>query len=154
VLKGGMGFDKAVHDQLLTLHDKLIAHSDSDYADGRLFDKSMVITRGQGELKVLTGVRVMTLTVHLLHDMGLAARILAHVQAAEKAAYARLEQHVEEFTKAAQQSPEVYEEARARHLPPIYAGRIELSPENPRASLSIPDLDPHRVLSPPPLPGR
>jgi len=151
-LKGAPGFDKAIHDQLLTLRDKLIAHSDSDYADGRLFAKSLVITpSGADPVKVLAGVQVMTVTVHLIEDIELAKRFLAHVHAVEQAAYAKLSERAQEYVTAARQSPAVYDQAADRSGRTINVGPFQVSPESPEATLPIPDLDPRSVLKPPPL---
>jgi hypothetical protein len=144
IIKGHQNFDDNIHLQLMLLRNKLIAHSDADYADGRLFRKSLDLHVEQGQFKMLVGASVLTLTVHMLEDMELAKRYLAHVKAAEEAAYASLAKRLEEFVRAGQQFPSAMEAASDPKGVGIQAGRFELSPGKPEAvaPLSLLNLNP------------
>src|SRR5262249_27608846 len=43
-------YDERIHRQLIDLRNKLIAHSDSDYADARLFRKTLFFTDENGSV--------------------------------------------------------------------------------------------------------
>jgi len=151
VIKEHAKYDDEIHQQLILLRNKLIAHSDHDYAVGRLFSKKFTLERGSEQLAVLIGANLVTQTVHMLHDMGLAERCLTHVQAAVEAAHADLVKRLEEFVKAGQQFPAGFEAARMATGSPIRAASVELSPNQPPASIPQTMLNPHAVLDPPSL---
>jgi hypothetical protein len=134
-------YDERIHRQLLDLRNKLIAHSDSDYADARLFRKQLLFTdeKGSVEFKVLVGGSLVTQTVHMMEDMALAKRFLTHVKAVATVAHSDLRGRFEEFARAGQQFPAALEAARSTE------------PRSPiKLDTNIP-LDPHAVLSKPPL---
>jgi hypothetical protein len=69
VIKDHPKYDDQIHEQLMVLRNKLIAHSDQDYVDTRLFAKMVNIDRDDlGRLTVLAGVSLVTKTVHSLHN--------------------------------------------------------------------------------------
>jgi hypothetical protein len=151
-LKHHQNFDGNIHDQLMLLRDKLIAHSDADYADGRLFRKSLDLRSGPKQFKILAGATVLTLTVHMLEDMELARRYLAHVKAAAEAAHGRLAKRLEEFVRAGQQFPDALEAAAdPKRRAGMNAGQFELSPAKPTEVMPLTHLNPYTVLDFPKL---
>jgi hypothetical protein len=153
IVRGHQGYDDKIHQQLMVLRNKLIAHSDGDYADGRLFRKSLDGHIDSEPFKILVGATVLTLTVNTLDDMELAKRYLAHVKAAEKATQASVAKRLEEFVKAGQQFPDALEAAAvAKPRPSIDTGRFQLSPASLEATVPLSVLNPHTVLKRPNLP--
>src|SRR5262249_34245784 len=106
IIRNHPNYDEGIHRQLVDLRDKLIAHSDRDYADARIFKKFLVLRQGPKHIKALVGAALLTQTVHLLDDIQLADRYLTHVRAAEGAAAVNLQGRFEEFAKAGQQFPD------------------------------------------------
>jgi hypothetical protein len=150
-VKDHPSFDDEIHDQLMLLRHKLIAHSDGDYADDCLFLKRLDVRTGQEQLKILVGATVLTLTVHMLEDMEVAKRYLAHVEATAEAAYTSLAQRLEAYVRTGWQFPDALE-AASKQNPRIIAGeRFELSPAQPEATAPLGLLNPHAVLNPPKL---
>jgi hypothetical protein len=152
IFKGHQSYDDEIHLQLMLLRNKLIAHSDGDYADSRLFRKSLNLHIGSEQFKIFLGATVLTLTVQMLEDMDLAKRYLAHVRAAQEAAHASLAKRLEEFVKAGQQFPDALEAAADAKLgPPIDAGQFQLSPDKPDVKVPLTFLNPYTVLNLPKL---
>jgi hypothetical protein len=153
LIKGHANFSEDIHNQLLDLRHKLIAHSDGDYADGRLFRK--IVTVGGGAkppLKMLAGITVLTQTVHLLHDMAMANRCLSHIKAAEEASYADLQARLEDFAKAGQDFTDAMQAAAtSEQRPTIDIGPFEVRPNAPATPMPQVLLNPHAVLTRPPL---
>jgi len=140
-------YDEAIHKQLVELRNKLIAHSDRDYADARIFKKFLSLRQGSKHIKALVGAALLTQTVHLLDDIQLADRYLTHVRAAEGAAAANLQTRFEEFAKAAQQFPGALNAATPKPTSPLQISEpVELNQPRPLAL-----LNPHAILSKPPL---
>src|SRR5262245_15361284 len=135
VNKRDPSFDKDIHSHLLTLRDKLIAHSDADYADGRLFAKCL--TAAPQNFRLLVGASIATMTVHMLEDMEFAARCLTHVEAVEKASYAQLTERFQQFVLAAYEFPQALEESASEQRAPILAGSFQLTPENPSSKRPV-----------------
>jgi hypothetical protein len=156
IIKDHPRYSEEIHQQLVTLRQKLIAHSDRDYADGRLFRKlfSLDIKRdGQTERgEVFAGVCLVTQTVHALNDVTLAERYLAHVLAAEDAAHTILLKRLEDFALAGREFPDQIKAAAPPESKRIILGdRFELSPDAQEVRLPNTVLNPHAVLSRPPL---
>src|SRR5262245_56821600 len=152
IVKQHQNFDDDIHLQLLLLRNKLIAHSDADYADGRLFRKYISLHSGPKQFKILAGATVLTLTVHMLEDMELAKRYLAHVRAVAEAAHTSLAIRLEEFVRTVQQFSDALEAASdPKKGPGINAGQFELSPAKPEAAMPVSFLNPYAVLSLPNL---
>jgi hypothetical protein len=151
VIKRHPKYDEEIHAQLVVLRNKLIAHSDQDYVDGRLFEKKIGLDRDSGRVTVLVGASVVTQSVHMLRDIALAERYLTQAKAAEEAASADLVRCLEAFTKAGQQFPSAFEATRTEQRPPIIATQFQLTPTKPTADIPISSLNPHAVLTRPPL---
>jgi hypothetical protein len=152
VIKDHPKYDDQIHEQLMVLRNNLIAHSDQDYVDTRLFAKMVNIDRDDlGRLTVLAGVSLVTKTVHSLHDTALAERYLMQAKVAEEAARSDLEKRLVALTKAGRQFRGAFEAARTGNRPPIIAAQFQLTPDKPEANIPAPTLDPHAVLTPPPL---
>jgi hypothetical protein len=152
IIKDHPKYDAEIHRQLIDLRDKLIAHSDADYADGRLFRKTLHLSDGLEQRDVLAGACLVTQTVHLLNDMALADRYLAHANAAGEAASAKLAQRLERFVQAGREYPDAMKTAAKADPPPPIAGpRFNVSPENRMATVPVTLLNPHAVLTRPPL---
>jgi hypothetical protein len=153
VIRGHPNYDESIHQQLLDLRNKLIAHSDGDYSDGRLFRKLLSLNIGLDRIELLIGASVLTQTVHLLHDTTLRQRCLTHVKAAEEAAYAAAIKRLEEFVEAGREFPDAINAACAvsDRKPPINVGNFHLSSDKPAAHMPFTTLNPHAVLNFPPL---
>jgi len=155
VIKDHENYDVRIHRQLVDLRNKLIAHSDRDYVDGRLFVKRLTLSNGSEDQfeELLIGASLVTQTVHLLEDLALAARYLTHVKAAEEAAVTALGKRLEEFVKAGRQFPgELKAAATTEPRPRIDAGRVDLNLSQPSPT-PMPRivLNPCAVLGKPPL---
>jgi hypothetical protein len=145
IIKKHSDYDERIHRQLIDLRNKLIAHSDSDYADARLFRKELSFEdkNGSVEFKVLVGGSLLTQTVHMIDDPALAKRCLIHVTAVATTAHSDLRRRFEEFARAGQECPAALEAAAS--IEP--RSPIKLEPF--QASNAV--LNPHAVLTKPPL---
>jgi hypothetical protein len=153
VIKNHENYDGGIHRQLIDLRNKLIAHSDREYVDGRLFVKCLTLSNGSEDQfeEILLGASLVTQTVHLLEDLALAARYLTHVKAAEEAAVTALGKRLEEFVKAGRQFPaELKAAATTEPRPRINAGRVDLNLSQPSPMPRV-VLNPCAVLGKPPL---
>jgi hypothetical protein len=151
VVKGHINYVDEVHQELIDLRQKLVAHSDRDYVDGRLFRKLWTLDIEGEHTEFLVGATVATLTVQTVHDMALAGRFLSHVRAVEEAAYTAATKQLEDFVRAGQRFPEQMEKARSAGAKPrIKTERFEMRPDE---AVSVPAqmLNPHAVLTHPPL---
>jgi hypothetical protein len=151
VVKGHTNFVEEVHQELIDLRHKLVAHSDRDYVDGRLFRKLWALDIEGEHTEFLVGATVATLTVHTVHDMALAERFLSHIRAVEEAAYTAATKRLEDFVRAGQRFPEQLESSRSAGAKPrIKTERFEMRPDE---AVSVPAqmLNPHAVLTQPPL---
>src|SRR5262249_38685262 len=73
---------------------------------------------------------------------------------AAEAAYEKLARRLEDWVKAGQQFPEAMKAAAPTDvLPPIKGEQFNVSPENPKATEPVTVLNPHAILSMPPLTG-
>jgi hypothetical protein len=151
VVKGHINYVDEVHQELIDLRQKLVAHSDRDYVDGRLFRKLWALEIEGAHTEWLVGATVVTQTVHTVHDMALAERFLSHVRAVEEAAYTGATKRLEDFVRAGQRFPEQMQSARSAGAGPrIKTERFEMTPDK---SVSVPFqmLNPYAVLTQPPL---
>jgi hypothetical protein len=151
LVKKHTNYIEGVHRELIDLRQKLVAHSDRDYVDGRLFRKLLALDIEQEETEFLVGATVVTQTVHTLHDMVLAKQILSHIEAVEQAAYAEATKRLEHFVRAGQRFPDQLEAGRSPVAKPrIRMERFEMSPDKP---VTVPShtINPHAVLTMPPL---
>jgi hypothetical protein len=137
---------------LLHLRNRLIAHSDRDYADGRLFRKLLNVSNsvaGDQFDRILLGACLVTQTVHALEDLTLAGRYLIHVKAAASAAHTTLVKRLEAFVKAGRQFPaELEAAATTEPRSPISVGQFDLSQVSAMPTVT---LNPYAVLRKPPL---
>jgi hypothetical protein len=152
-VKDDLNFNEAIHAHLITLRDKLIAHSDPGYADARVYRKFLSVEPEDmpAPAQTLIGASVLTRTVHAMQDMDLGARCVAHVEAAERAAYAKLAERLQQFTEAGQDFPEAFEAAApVERSEPIRAGEFRLAGHQAVTSRNL-LLNPLAVLKAPPL---
>src|SRR5262249_31720238 len=125
VIKHHPKYDDQIHCQLIDLRNKLIAHSDQEYVDTRLFQKMASVEFDDlGGVTVLAGLTLMTKTVHSLHDSAIAQRYLTQATAAEEAARTDLEKRLEAFAKAGRRNPIAFEAARIEKRAPIIAAEF------------------------------
>jgi hypothetical protein len=150
VVKGHTNYVEEVHQELINLRHKLVAHSDRDYVDGRLFRKLLELEIEAEHTKWLVGATVVTQTVHTERDMALAGRFLSHIRAVEEAAYTAATKRVEDFVRAGQRFPEQMQQARVDAGAPIRTERFEMVPDKP-VIVPAQMLNPHAVLTHPPL---
>jgi hypothetical protein len=151
VVKAHTNFVDEVHQELIDLRQKLVAHSDRDYGDGRLFRKLLALDIEGEHTEFLVGATVATLTVQTMHDMALAERFLSHIRAVEEAAYTAATKRLEDFVRAGQRFPQQLQNARSAGAKPrIKTERFEMRPDE---AVSVPAqmLNPHAVLTHPPL---
>src|SRR5262245_18352342 len=151
LVKTHAGYVEEIHKELIDLRQKLVAHSDRDYVDGRLFRKLLALDIEQEQTEFLVGATVVTQTVHTLQDMALAREFMLHIEAVEQAAHAEATMRLEHFVRTGQRFPKQMEAARPSGAKPrIKTPRFEMSPDKP---LLVPYhmLNPHAVLTLPPL---
>src|SRR5215813_6596033 len=152
VVKGHTNYVEEVHQELIDLRQKLVAHSDRDYVDGRLFRKLVALEIEGEHTEFLVGATVATLTVQTLHDMALAGRFLSHITAVEEAASTAATKRLEDFVRAGQRFPEQHNSARSADAKRrITTGRFEMTPDEPTVDVPVQMLNPHAVLTQPPL---
>ncbi len=151
LVKSQTNYIEEIHKELLDLRQKLVAHSDRDYVDGRLFTKLLKLSIEQENTEFAIGGMVATQTVHTLHDMALAKQFLSHIEAVEQAAYTEATKRLEHFVRAGQRFPKELKSARAPGVKPgTQTLRFEMSPDNP-VTVPFHMLNPHTVLDLPPL---
>jgi len=152
VVKGHINYVEEVHQELIDLRQKLVAHSDRDYVDGRLFRKLLALEIEGEHTEFLVGAIVVTQTVQTVHDMALAERFLSHIRAVEEAAYTAATKRLEDFVRAGQRFPKQMQQARvsAGAKPRIKTERFEMAPDKP-VIVPFQMLNPHAVLTNPPL---
>jgi hypothetical protein len=151
VVKGHPNYVEGVHQELIDLRQKLVAHSGRDYVDGRLFRKLLALDIESEHTEFLVGAAVVTQTVHTVHDMALAEQFLSHIKAVEEASWREATKRLEEFVRAGQRFPEQMQASRsAGSKRRIKTERFEMSPDKP---VIVPSqtLNPHAVLAKPPL---
>jgi hypothetical protein len=152
IIKSQPGYEEDVHQHLVDLRNKLVAHSDRDFADGNLFKRRWMFTVESETFEALAGAAILAKTINTLQDMVLAEKFLTHVKAAAEATDASLRKRLEEFTKVGQ---EFYDELKIgcpdALQAPILMARVELSPTDPKVTVPRNVLNPHAVLKQPPL---
>jgi hypothetical protein len=75
------GFENEIHEQLLVLRHKLVAHSDAEFADARLFLKRFNVDNDSGSSEpTVLGAVVMARNVHTVHRPELARACLSHAR--------------------------------------------------------------------------
>jgi hypothetical protein len=102
------GFRDDIHNQLILLRHKLVAHSDAEFAHGRLFVGSMEFNLESGTAKVPSGAVVMTRNIHTVQDFELAKAYLSHSEAAAQAASDTLHDALGEYALATAKYPEAF----------------------------------------------
>jgi len=156
LIKRQSGFDEEVHEELIYLRDKIVAHSDAAYVDARVLVKRLTnftFERKRGIENLVLGAVVMMNAVHILTDQNLAARMQAHVQSAAEAMITLLEDELEDYGRAGNEFPGIFRTVHSEGtlgrsfneetvVIPVNAGTVHL----PR---TVPD--PFQVLLRPPL---
>jgi hypothetical protein len=151
LVKTNANYDEGIHRELFELRQKIVAHSDRDYVEGRVFTKSLALDIEQEETKWIVGATVVTQTVHTLHDINLTKQFLSHIEGVEQAAYAEATKRLEDFVRMAQSFPEQLQLARSPGAKgPITTERFEMPPDK---AVFVPyqTLNPNAVLTKPPL---
>jgi hypothetical protein len=147
------GFRGDIHDHLIELRNKLVAHSDAEFADGRLFVGMLNLKVDSSRASLPTGAVVMIRNLHTLGDFELAKAYLTHSQAALQASRDTIYGALEEYARASVDYPEA-DDAFAK---PANAGIVVDGPEFPLplagGTVEIPgvSLNPEQLLSLPPL---
>jgi hypothetical protein len=146
VVKRHANYVEGIHKELLDLRQKLVAHSDRDYVDGRLFAKLLALNIEQETTESLVGATVVTQTVHTLHDIALTRKFLSHIEGVEQAAYAEAGKRLESFVRTGQSFPQEFAAARTPGgRPRIKTQQFELPPDKP-VTVPLDVLNPHAVL--------
>src|SRR5262249_47080546 len=112
LVKRHPNYVEGIHRELIDLRQKLVAHSDRDYVDGRVFRKLLAMDIEPEPTEFLVGATVVTQTVHTLNDMFLAKQFLSHIDAVGQAAYAEVMKWLEDFVRTGQRFPEQMKAAR------------------------------------------
>ncbi len=105
------GFDDEVHEELIDLRDKIVAHSDAAYVDARVLVKRLTnftFERKRAVDDPVLGAVVMMNAVHISTDQNLAARMQAHVQSAAEAMIPLVEDELEDYARAANEFPGIF----------------------------------------------
>jgi hypothetical protein len=146
------GFRDDIHRELLLLRDKLIAHSDPNFAAGRLFVKTLELKFEATDGKWPVGALVMTGTVHTLRNPELLKAYLVHSEAALQGAWITIRDALQEYALATFEHPESAAVLRAE-MPDsaISAAKFSLTPEEPNITIQHVPLAPDQHLSPAPL---
>jgi hypothetical protein len=145
------GFRDEIHEQLLLLRHKLVAHSDPEFAHGRLFVGSIELELDAGTVKVPKSAVVMTRNIHTVQDFELTKAYLSHTEAAAQAAHDTLLVELGEYALAAAKYPEAFATRPDGGSPTVIAkAPFQLGGE---AEVVIPDLplNPNKLLSLPAL---
>jgi hypothetical protein len=147
-------FRRDVHDQLITLRHKLIAHSDRKFADARLLLKKITINVGEAPCSELVqSAYVMVRALHAPSDPRLGGTYLTQSEAAAQGAVATIHAAMSEYAETADKFPLAFTEFSKRDPSQLPASEFEfpLSPVNPDAV--IPDNPPsaENLLALPPL---
>jgi hypothetical protein len=147
------GFRDDIHDQLILLRNKLVAHSDAEFANGRLFVGSIKLNTGVGVAKVPTGAVVMTRNIHTVQDFELAKAYLSHSEAAVQAASDTLHDALGDYALAAAKYPEAFARSGPNGSGPALIAQSEFFQVPGGGEVVIPDLplDPNKLLSLPAL---
>jgi hypothetical protein len=154
LLRGNPNFRRDMHDHLITLRNKLVAHSDTEFADGRLFVRKMLIHVGEGSSSELVqGAQVMARAMHAPHDPNLSKAYLAQSEAVAEAAAATINNAMNEYVQATAKFPAAYSEFEKEGPAPrvISEGQFSLSPGSPDAMMPDQMPSPDQLLTLPPL---
>jgi hypothetical protein len=148
------GFRNNIHDQLIVLRNKLIAHSDAEFADARLFLKTLRVNNASGSARSSPiGAVVMARNLHTVHDVQLATACLTHTEAALRAASDSMSGELQVYAAAVSEYPESYAAHRAEKpdAMKINAGNFSLNQDQPAVAIPRALPDPNKLLSLPPL---
>ncbi len=107
------GFRDDIHQQLIELRQKLIAHSDAEFAPGRLLIGMLNLKVDSSRARVPTSAVVMVRNLHTLGDFELAKAYLAHSEAALQASGDTIHRALEEYALASVQYPESWDASGA-----------------------------------------
>jgi hypothetical protein len=154
LISGQPGFRNDVHDQLLELRNKLVAHSDAEFARGRLFVRMATFNVDSGCVNLPIGAEVMIRNLHTVGNFELAEACLAHSEAALQGSADTILLDLKEYALASAQYPDAYAASGARPANlGIVANETKFSLPSPGSEVTIPDvlLNPGQLLPPPPL---
>jgi hypothetical protein len=149
LISGQPGFHEDIHQQLIDLRKKLIAHSDIEFAPGRVLLGMLNLKIDSTRVSVPTSATVMIRNLHTLGNFELAKAYLAHSEAARQAAADTIDRALEEYAKASVQ----YAESWLASSKPANVGGFGEFPLLAGREVKIPDvtLYPNQLLSFPPL---
>jgi hypothetical protein len=153
LIRNQPGFRDEIHSQLVLLRDKLVAHSDVEFAHGRLFVQMLELNLESGAAKVPNGAVVMTRNIHTVRDFELAKAYLSHCEAAAQTALDTLHDALGEYALATIEYPESFATSGAEGGSPAIIAKGDFSMPPGGGAVKIPDLplDPNKLLSLPPL---
>jgi hypothetical protein len=142
------GFDRDLHGHILQIRDKLVAHSDTQFLQARVLHTVVAINLDGARIPIPLNISAHVKALHLLADIELAKRYDAHIGAALKFLYAKVNEMLVEIQTAALTNPE-----EALHTPE--PGRIigYLSRDNKIESgmpFPIPPLEGNELATIPP----
>jgi hypothetical protein len=133
-LKGHPQFDVEIHEHLLELRNKLIAHSDEEYADATMHSLTIALTF-EKDGNVTNAEFPQSLDVHVvalnsIHSPELVDRICNHLQAALLGVSDELNLHLREYLEASHEFGDNFHEARRLR-------RLETGSEPKSAGLNL-----------------
>jgi hypothetical protein len=115
VITKAAGCSKDLHEDIIMLRHKIVAHSDDDYADAVLVynDIKVRVVEEDFELRFLDGATAMAQTIARLSP-ALTVALRDHVDAATRAALTFVQAEMSRFLHAALQFPDAFDSARTK----------------------------------------
>jgi len=150
-LRSVTGFDAEVHDHLLELRNKLIAHSDEEFSEGTLIalfaDIDVKLDDGRTfKDHLFSGLNVRTTALDGVHSRDLTERCEAHIQATLNYANSKLEKHLNEYGQAVMEFKESY---LAQPDPKVHVDTFQMGKDTQEALIDGRKI---RIANPPKTP--
>jgi hypothetical protein len=108
-LKRQADFDRALHKHLVDLRNKLLAHADSEYLQGRVFHRFLDVAGKGGTVRVPIGVSVRVQALHGISDKATIEQYVGHFAAAGPCIDAKLREALDALLRAFIQYPDGFE---------------------------------------------
>jgi hypothetical protein len=145
------GFDRSLHDHLLELRDKLVAHSDADFAERLFHTEWAAFQFDNGDVPFAFEVGAQAVTINGMRDAATANSYITHFDAALTAASALLDDGLTRYLAEMQRHPELSTAAEEGEetLGVSAAALTSETPDSQSFTARVPDVG--AAIKPPPI---
>jgi len=124
-LKKGKGFSRDTHDHVIRMRNKIIAHSDEDFLEAKVFSEEFGFSQNGNTTRFITGAGVTVPAIHDIKDHDLVEKIRNLALSNMEVSVKLLEDDLNLYIKKALKNPEEHKKSRENNNEKSLLNRIK-----------------------------